>query len=645
MIKCSYPDSGTAECREKDMIIYSGTKADFERDVLQDTLADKLAREVEEKLHRRTGESEYNSWQNSSQYMFKVLGDTRIPEDAGVALEYNIPQTAKRIDYLISGYDEKHRENLVIVELKQWSKLDAIPGRETTVLTYLGGGLVPTVHPSYQAQSYADFIMDYNVSVQEDGILLHPCAYLHNYRRQAADPLDAPQYADCLKQAPAFTKGEVPDLQKFIRHYIRQGDDKRILYRIEGGRIRPSKSLQDEIAAMLRGKKEFTLIDDQMVVYETILEQAKKCHHDGKKRTIIVEGGPGTGKTVVAVNLLAALTQKDQYAVYTSRNAAPRNVYLEKLTEGGFRRTSVGNMFKGSGSFVDVPGGVIDTVLADEAHRLTEKSGMFRNKGKNQIREIIHAAKCSVFFLDETQRVTIYDIGSCAEIEKQAAAEGSKVTHLTLASQFRCNGSDGYLSWLDDVLEIRETANFSLDGIDYDFRVIDDPNTLRDLIIQRNSENGRNRSRIIAGYCWDWPKKEQSNPNYHDIRIGDFEMSWNLADSATYAIDPDSVNQAGCIHTTQGLEFDYVGIIIGDDMRFENGRIVTDFTRRARTDQSMRGIKKRYQQDPEGTLKLADEIIKNTYKTIMSRGMKGCYVYCTDRALSDYLKRRAQRSK
>ncbi|MCH4034169.1 MAG: DUF2075 domain-containing protein [Lachnospiraceae bacterium] len=631
------------------MIIYNGTKAQFEQDVDADVLEEKLDAAVREKLHRRTGPSELASWKNSSQFMYRVLAKSSLPADAGVALEYNIPQTAKRIDYLITGYGPDEKENVVIIELKQWSALSAIPGRDCTVCTFLGGSLVATVHPSYQAQSYADFIYDYNVAVRENRIGLHPCAYLHNYERaDHDDPLDSPQYRAYTDKAPAFTMHQAPALRAYIERFIRIGDRKKVLYDIENGQILPSKSLQDELAAMLRGKKEFTLIDDQMVAFEEILEAARKCQQDGKKRTLIVEGGPGTGKTVIAMNLLSALTGEGQYVIYASKNAAPRNVYLEKLTAGGFRKTSVQNMFKGSGSFVDTQENAVGTILCDEAHRLNEKSGMYHNQGTNQIWEIIRAAKCSVFFLDESQRVTVLDIGSREEIEKWAKKEGSEVSHLSLSSQFRCNGSDGYLAFLDDVLEIRETANPTLSGIDYDFRVVDDPNTLLELIFQKNDEGGRNRSRIIAGYCWEWPAKEKANPDYPDIVIQknnrgediDFGMSWNLSSSSTYAIDPDSVHQAGCIHTTQGLEFDYVGVIIGDDLRFENGHVITDVSKRARSDQSVKGLKKMAKTDPEKAKKLGDAIVRNTYRTILSRGMKGCFVYCTDAALAEHLKER-----
>ncbi len=273
---------------------------------------------------------------------------------------------------------------------------------------------------------------------------------------------------------------------------------------------------------------------------------------------------------------------------------------------------------------------------ADEAHRLNEKSGMFHNLGENQIKEIIHASGCSVFFIDESQRVTLDDIGSIEDIKKWAKIEGSEVTEMELVSQFRCNGSNGYLAWLDNILEIRETANYDFDSLDYEIKICDTPDEVRNIIIEKNEIN--NSSRIIAGYCWNWLKNERNNSNYHDIQIGDFGISWNLDSGEAFAIDKNSVNEAGCIHTTQGLEFDYVGVIIGDDMRYENGHILTDFTKRASTDQSLKGIKKMNKENPDKAKAKADEIIKNTYRTLMTRGMKGCYVYCTDDNLRKYLK-------
>lgn len=619
------------------MIVYDGTKTEFLSSVERGVLADEVASRVLSRMGRHTGKSEFDSWQNSMMHMHMVLSDTAIPDDAGVAIEYNIPQTSKRVDLIISGYDANEHPNAVIVELKQWSEVEKIDGPDALVNTFTGGAHRTVVHPSYQVWSYASLIKDYNQNVQDKLIDLAPCTFLHNYKLHDNDPILAEQYQPYIEEAPVFVKGDTYKLREFIKKCIKTGDNKEILYEIDNGKIRPSKSLQNSIASMLRGNKEFIMIDDQKVAYEKILETAIQSMDDDKKRTLIVQGGPGTGKSVIAINLLAELTKRGQFVQYASKNSAPRAVYAQKLRGARYKKASIDNLFKGTGMYTEAPNGAVHTILVDEAHRMNDKSGMFHNLGENQIKEVIHAAHCSVFFIDESQRVTMNDIGSVAEIQKWAEYEHSEVSMLELKSQFRCNGSDGYLAWLDDTLEIRETGNYSLEDIDYDIRVLDSPNEVRKLIVERN--NIDHRSRMLAGYCWDWIKDGKNDTNVYDIEIDDFKMSWNLGNSI-FAIDDSSIDQIGCIHTSQGLEFDYAGVIIGDDMRFDGEHIVTDYTKRAKTDQSMKGIKKLAKANPAEAKRRGEEIIKNTYRTLMTRGMKGCYIYCTDRALSDYLKQR-----
>ena len=619
------------------MLVYSGIKTEFMHDVDEDTLAPKIKKAILDKIGHNTPESEYRSWENSMKNMFIVLSDSQIPDNSGVAIEYNIPQTAKRVDFIISGYDKEGQPSIVVIELKQWEKLKAIAGMDALVETYTGGANRTVVHPSYQAWSYAQLIKDYNSTVQDEEIDIRPCAYLHNYARADKDPIDSEWYNDYLTDAPAFTKGQNSKLREYIKKSIVKGDNKEILYLVENGKIRPSKSLQDSIGKMLKGNPEFIMIDEQKVVYEEVLRLSALCQKDSRKRTIICQGGPGTGKTVIAINLLAELTQRNQMVQYVSKNSAPRDVYLRKL-KGSYKKSSVNNMFKGSGSFVEAPENMAGTLLVDEAHRLNEKSGLFHNQGENQIKELIHSSLCSVFFIDEDQRVTMDDIGSVDQIKRWAREADSQVYEMELVSQFRCNGSNGYLAWLDDVLQIRETANPTLEDIDFDIRICDTPGEVRDLIFEKNRDT--NRARMLAGYCWNWNKQEANNTEYHDIKIGDFEMSWNLNGGEPFAVSDTSVNEIGCIHTSQGLEFDYVGVIIGDDIRYFDGKIITDYTKRASTDQSIKGLKKLDKDNPEEAKKRADEIIRNTYRTLLTRGMKGCYIYCVDPELEKYLKER-----
>lgn len=623
------------------MLVYEATKSEFLDDVFNDELTKNIINNFQEKIGS-VNKSEVRSWDNSMQYMYRVLGDSEIPKNAGVAIEYRIPYSSKRVDFLITGKRD-NKESVVIVELKQWDKVEKVEGKEAIVKTNFSNGLVETTHPSYQAWSYASLIKDYNATVQQDAIDMYPCAYLHNYIvNKDSDPLTDNVYQYYLDQAPVYAKGDAKRLREFIKKYIKYGDNKETLYKIEKGRIRPSKSLQDALNSMLQGNEEFIMIDEQKVVFEEALRLASEAKRTNTKQVLIVEGGPGTGKSVLAVNLLVELTKKSLVAQYVTKNSAPRNIYATKLKQD-FKKTQIDNLFKGSGSYVDTPNNEFDVLIVDEAHRLNEKSGMFQNLGENQVKELIHASNMTIFFIDEHQRVTLKDIGSMDLIKKYTNEHNGVIHKLKLESQFRCNGSDGYLAWIDNVLQIRETANSNFIGKDYDFRVFDDPNKLVESIRNLNKDN--NKARMLAGYCWEWPKESRTKSDIPDIVIPEknFGISWNLDNTLTWAIDDSSVNEAGCIHTSQGLEFDYVGVIIGDDLLFRDGKVCTDYTKRAKSDRSLFGIKKMIKEKPKEAEKLADTIIRNTYRTLLTRGQKGCFVYCTDTALANYLKGRIEK--
>ena len=584
-------------------------------------------------LHMKVGASEYNSWRNSlGNAMYHVLNKSEIPDDAAVAVEYRLNGRRFRIDFMVGGTNSSGNEAISIIELKQWTEIEFSDLGEH-VRTRVGKGIHDEQHPSYQAWSYLTHLRDFNEYAYSNELKINASAYLHNCPTDKV--IRDPRYADITKKAPAFIKDERDALRSHISEVIHNGVGTDLFRELDAAVIRPSRQLADAVGGMLEGKDEFVLLDDQKTALERIV-QATNFAQDAQKQVLIINGGPGTGKSVISINALARITSERLNARYVTPNGAPRKVYESKLS-GIIPGDTFKHLFTGSGSFWDSDEDAYDALIVDESHRLTMKSGFMKNLGENQIKEIINAARTSVFFIDEAQKVTWADVGEIDSIVEAAELAGANVQHLALSSQFRCGGSDDYLAWLDDALGVKATSDHYFSTERFDFQIFDSVKELEQVIREKNKE--ANKARLVAGYCWDWVSK--SDPEAFDIVFPEekFKMKWNLNSyGQTWIIDAKSVNEVGCIHTCQGLEVDYVGVIIGEDLVFRNKELITQPQNRAKTDKSLKGFKKALAESPiEAELK-ADEIIRNTYRTLMTRGMKGCYVFFSDPATSNYFK-------
>jgi hypothetical protein len=617
------------------VIVYLGNKKSFISDAYDGIIGSRLHDLFHDLGLRQESKGELRSWENSlTQIAWVLQTSEKVDDEVQIALEYQVPPTAKRIDFMLGGSDGQ-KQKLIIVELKQWEKCE-LTDKENLVRTYVGGGNREVVHPSYQAYTYADLLRNYNEAVYRNHIELLPCVYLHNFSKKDQALICDERYQQFIDKAPIFFKESRKSLSDFFSSNITKPTVPSIFKVIENGKIKPSKALQTAIGSILNGNKEFEMIDEQQVAYATVLKLIQESLKDGKKHTIIIQGGPGTGKSVIAINLLAKIIRSGSSCAYVTKTSAPRCTFSQSLVKGDYTIGYLKGLFKSSGTFIDEKPNAYDCLVVDEAHRLVRKSGMYGNLGENQVKEIISACRVSVFFVDEGQIVTMKDIGTIDEIEKQARELGSEIhsgDEFKLTAQFRCNGSDGYIAFLDDVLGIRETANANGFDIDYDLRIFDDASAMREALREKN---GGNKARMIAGYCYPWASKEDKTKI--DISLpGGFEAQWNFT-TDKFATDPQSFDQVGCIHSTQGLEFDYVGVIIGQDLRYEEGKVITDCMKRYRkTDKSIGKV------ETDQDRKKADTIIRNTYKVLLSRGQKGCFVYCEDEALRNYLRERLQR--
>ena len=617
------------------MIVYNSTKAQFVADVVNNTIADKILEQIRARGLNAGHEREFRSWENSMMYMNNIINDPQIDDDVQIAIEYNIPLTSKRVDFIISGSDREGKDNIVIVELKQWESASVIDDvMHHSVKTYLAGTERIVSHPSYQAYSYSRLLINYSEELSKSNVSLVPCAYLHNYRDEYQTALEDPMYVEWVQEAPFFIRKQAPEFQAFIKKYInRKSSRGDLLYLIDHGRLRPTKALQDSLASMVKGNSEFILLDEQIVCYDMCRRTMVQCLKDGKKRVIIVKGGPGTGKSVLAVNLLMAFLNDGLHATYVTKNSAPRNVFVNMLAKANARKmVDIKDLFRSPFGLSNMKSDFFDCLIVDEAHRLVEK--MYGDwNGQNQVKECINAALLTIFMLDENQAVTRSDIGSVAEIQKWAKQLNIRVImddNTVLTSQFRCNGSDAYIQFLNGLLHPEsESVPIDLKELNFDFRVYDSPVEMREELRKKNAVN--NKARMVAGYCYDWNVKHRRGDV--DIELPDgFTAKWNDEQDKTWAISPGSFENVGCIHTAQGVEFDYVGVLIGRDLAYDplRNEIVTDKSRISRDDHSS-GIRTA----PDD---VARRLILNTYRTLLTRGQKGCYVYCEDAALRDYFR-------
>lgn len=616
------------------MIVYNATKAQFNDDVNLNRISDIILYNLRQKNIAGGQLAEYHSWQNSLHFMRSAIDDPEIPGDVEVAIEYQIPRTSKRVDFMLAGADRDGKSNVVVVELKQWDNAEKVDDiMQHSVRAFTGGAYRIVNHPSYQAYAYATFIKNSSEQVQDERIGIWPCAYLHNCDPISRTPLDDEIYRPWLEEAPLFDKSQTLRLRSFIKQFVtKRSSSGDLLYKIDNGRIRPSKALQDCLVSLMKGNEEFILLDDQAVVFDMCKKIMDQCLKDMKKRIIIIQGGPGTGKSVLAVNLLREFTSKGLNASYCTKNSAPREAYQKLLAKSDLKaQVNIKQLFRSPFGLCNATPNFYDCLIVDETHRLVAK--MYGDwNGKNQVMECINASLFTVFLIDEDQQITTKDIGSVAEIRKWASVLGSRVTmneETILRSQFRCNGSDQYIQLINNILQIGEPVDIDVREILFDIRVFEDPNELRNALREINKES--NKARMVAGYCYDWNVKNHRGD--YDIYLENgFKAQWNLATDKIWAINPKSFEQVGCIHTAQGLEFDYVGVFVGKDLRYDpkTDRIITDPTQISSDDNSS-GIRTAHSD-------VAERLIKNTYKTLLTRGQKGCFIYCEDKALAEYIR-------
>jgi len=611
------------------MILYEGTIERFSEHVMQNDIADRAAEKYQAHYKRRPSDSEYRSWT----YSLAILNNSFLYAgltDNHVIVEYELPYSSRRIDVLIFGSDSDDRENIVVMELKQWSN-DKVTDSESegNVIVNYGRFLKEQPHPSFQVEGYHFGLKDFlQIFEKRNAPELTSCSYAHNYSRKKEAILFLPKFSKAIKTFPLFAKEDAVELGRYLKKRLQGGHGKIIFERFSRSAIKPSKKLLDHTSDMINKQQIFTLIDDQITAHNAIMHKVKQLSKTKKKSVVIIKGGPGTGKSVIALEVMGELMRQGKTVMHATGSSAFTNT-LRKIV--GTRARPWFNFFN---SFSNVEDNSIDVLVADEAHRIRETSNSRYTRKEDrsnlpQIDELYKLAKLSLFFLDENQIVRPDEVGSINLIREAAQRFGIKksdIAEFELETQFRCSGSDAYLQWLDHVLEIRDTEITEFDA-KMEFRIFDNPSGMMSEIRKRNKEEP-NSARIAAGFCWPWSKPNPDSSLENDVIIGDFEMPWEPKDKFwQWATHESGMEQVGTIYTAQGFEFDYIAVIFGKDLvyNYEKGKWVSQ------PEQSYDTMVKR------GKEKLTQHL-KNVYRVLMSRAHKGVYVHFMDKNTEKYFR-------
>ena len=618
----------------KRVSLYDGLSSDFIIKSREGLIAIQVERQFRHEFEKAPAKGEVQAWENSLRVIGELLSEARLDRQ-GVFVEMQLSGSSERIDLLIVGRDTKGSLHGVVVELKQWSEV-ATSENPGLVETFVGGGLREAVHPSEQANGYREYLSDCATVFASGEYQLSACAFLHNAERDRVQALYDPQFLDTLSRAPLFLGEDAMELKKFLEEKVGGGGGNDALDKVRKTKWEPAKKLLSHVAEMISGLTVFTLLEHQRLAFLKVRGSALTAHKTDGHKVFIIKGGPGTGKSVVAMNLLADLASEGLRVQYVTGSRSFTETLRKLIGSRG------ANLFKYTHNFVEKPN--LDALVIDEAHRIRVSSNQrftpkSKKSNKPQIDELIGAARVTAFFIDENQVVRPTETGSIAMIRAAALRLGALVEEVELSSQFRCGGSDDYIRWVADLLQLdgKDTSNIWDSSREFRVQLHETPAELEHVIRKANGDGLT--ARLSAGFCWPW-----SNPNHDgtlidDVQLGDWSMPWNAKSTARklhkaipksdyWATDPRGVNQVGCIYTAQGFEYDHAGVIWGSDLVVRNGKWVGQ-PKESKDSELKRSAN-------SGALTFED-LVKNTYRVLLTRGMRGCHLYVVDEETRQYI--------
>jgi uncharacterized protein len=586
-------------------------------------MAEILRSRFVDKMDQNPSESEIRSWRNSLGAFAEAVNGEGM-DDTWIVLEYQLPFASSRIDAMVLGTDDFKKGNAVLIEFKQWERCQTTHTPEVVRV-----GDEDHLHPCAQVSGYRQYLQEAHSAFVDGGIGISSCAYLHNVKRKQNSHFFAEPYNELLLDSPAFCLEDVDALSRYLSERTGMGAPVNLVESVLTGRYRPSKKLLNYVADTIAGYEPWKLLDGQRLVFDKVIGDVESAKQSGDKQVIVVTGGPGTGKSVVALQIIGATARKN----YVVAHATGSKAFTTTL-RGIVKREGEG-VFKYFYHLAEVPANSIDLVVCDEAHRLRDKSdSRFKViSPRPQEQDIIDSSNISVFLLDDQQSVRANETGSVSKIVSYADSRGIPVKQYKLETQFRLSGSDSYLRWIEYVLGLSDTTSLAWKrNAEYDVKVFGGVEEMESALRVRMTEGYS--ARMVAGFCWPWSKMGPTGDLAADVQIGKWARPWNRRPGAEpahrnpytlWATKSESFSEVGCIYSAQGFEFDYVGVIVGEDLRWDDsvGRWIVDLKKN--TDTSFkRGLAL--------NAPLALEKLQHIYRVLSTRGMKGTYFYFLDEA-------------
>lgn len=604
--------------------LYSGSVFDFERDLAAKTLVPQLEKAYSRQVLGHPSESEVRSWERS---LAAVAADTKAVglDGAGILIEHMLPLSSKRLDVLLFGRSVTGTPRPIVIELKQWASVPAadVDGSLVTV----GGRLM--LHPQRQVAQYVEYLSDFHPSVYEGRLSLGGAAYLHDATNAGVAALRDHGEPD-LDAYPLFSGDQSDQLRALLDERLIGDEGVPMLEEFVRERPRPSKKLLEHVAAEIAGNPRFDLLDEQLVAFEATRKAVEKARRTKGKTVIVVTGGPGSGKSVIATRMLGDFAHRG----WNVSHATGSRAFTSTLRKEVGRRAA--SIFRYFNQFGDAEMDELDVLICDEAHRIRESSNSrFTPKHKRstlpQVDELIQVAKVPVFLLDENQAVRPDEIGRVSVIEEAAERNGADLVPIELTGHFRAMGSTAYVRWVERLLGIEPGGPLPWQGVD-EFELAFAPSVTELERWLRDKQEPGFTARLSAGFCWPWndPLPDGTLPS--DVRIDGWERPWNAKpgkkvkdapESHYWASDPRGFGQVGCIYTAQGFEYDYGGVIMGPDLVWRDGVWVPD------AEQSADVMVKRSRD--------FDALVRNVYKVLLTRGLRGCAVYALDEETAQFL--------